>query len=79
MKLIRFGAKDSEKPGVEINGKRLDCSAHFNDWNRDFFNNGGLNKLKAFLESDRNSLPEVDNSIRLGSPIARPGRLCVLV
>jgi len=75
MKLIRFGAKNSEKPGVEVNGKRLDCSAHFDDWNQDFFNNGGLNKLKAFLESDKNSLPEVDNSIRLGSPIARPGMI----
>tara|TARA_R110002049_G_C9092117_1_gene556392 strand:+ start:70 stop:915 length:846 start_codon:yes stop_codon:yes gene_type:complete len=75
MKLIRFGAKNLEKPGVEVNGKRLDCSAHFNDWNQYFFNNGGLDKLKTFLESDRNSLPEVDNSIRLGSPIARPGMI----
>ena len=42
MKLIRFGDKDQEKPGVLIDDKRLDCSAQFSDWDHDFFNNGGL-------------------------------------
>ncbi len=37
MKLLRFGKKGAEKPGVEIKGKRLDCSQHFEDWNHNFF------------------------------------------
>jgi ribosomal protein S15P/S13E len=29
-----------------MNSKRLDCSAHFKDWNNDFFQKNGLLKLK---------------------------------
>lgn len=78
MKLIRFGEKGFEKPGIEINNKRFDCSAHFKDWNNDFFQKNGLLKLKNIYLKIGNTFPEVDTSIRLGSPIARPGMImCV--
>jgi len=78
MKLIRFGKKGFEEPGIEINSKRLDCSAHFKDWNNDFFQKNGLLKLKKLYSEIGNTFPEVDASIRLGSPIARPGMImCV--
>jgi|AntAceMinimDraft_12_1070368.scaffolds.fasta_scaffold12639_4 2-keto-4-pentenoate hydratase/2-oxohepta-3-ene-1,7-dioic acid hydratase in catechol pathway len=73
MKLIRFGSKGSEKPGVEINRERFDCSEYFQDWNHDFFQNEGISKLKQIVKE--NTFPKVDNSIRLGSPIARPGMI----
>ena len=75
MKLIRFGAKGQEKPGVLIDGVRKDCSAHFSDWNRDFFQNDGLNKLQALLSSEGASLPTVAENERWGASVARPGMI----
>ncbi len=75
MKLIRFGKKGAEKPGVEIKSKRYDCSDYFEDWNRNFFQNGGLKKLKKILKKEKSSLPKVSKKTRLGSPIARPGMI----
>lgn len=73
MKLIRFGNKGSEKPGIEINNERFDCSEHFEDWNHEFFQNEGLSKLKKLV--NQTDLPKIDNAVRLGSPIARPGMI----
>ena len=56
MKLIRFGNKGEEKPGVEISGKRYDCSPWFRDWDRDFFNGGGLQVLQKILDENSNNL-----------------------
>jgi len=50
MKLIRFGEKGNEKPGVELAGKRLDCSTYFKDWNREFFLNGGMSALQNIVK-----------------------------
>lgn len=78
MRLIRFGEKGAEKPGVFHNEKRYDCSEYFSDWNHDFFQQGGLEKLKALLTDKTNPLPEVGEKVRWGSPIARPGMImCV--
>ena len=76
MKLIRFGEFKKEKPGILFNnGVRKDCSAFFEDWNNSFFNKGGLNKLENI---DINSLPDVSDNERWGSPIPRPGKvLCI--
>ncbi|MCJ8332471.1 MAG: fumarylacetoacetate hydrolase family protein [Lentisphaeria bacterium] len=77
MKLIRFGKFKKEKPGVLIDGKRLDLSDHFNDWDYDFFNNNGLEKLKK-ITSRKKKLTEVDDNVRWGAPVARPGKvICV--
>lgn len=75
MKLIRFGKKGKEKPGVEINGNRYDCSKYFTDWNHDFFQYGGLKKLKKVVKENKSTLPKVAKTKRLGSPIARPGMI----
>ncbi|MEM7374895.1 MAG: fumarylacetoacetate hydrolase family protein [Bacteroidota bacterium] len=77
MKLIRYGNKGEEKPGILLNGKRHDCSAHFSDWNRDFFVNDGLQQLQALTQSGE-SLPPVPDTERWGACIARPGMiLCI--
>lgn len=75
MRLIRFGEKGSEKPGIVHQGQRLDCSAHFTDWNHDFFANDGLKWLAA---REAASFPQVAINERWGSPIARPLKIiCV--
>jgi len=79
MKLIRFGQSGVEKPGIETaEGQRLDCSQFGEDWNEKFFGNGGIERLRAWLESNHRNLPKIDQSVRLGSPICRPSKIiCV--
>ncbi|MDR6844650.1 fumarylacetoacetate hydrolase family protein [Flavobacterium granuli] len=74
MKLIRFGEVGKEKPGILIEEKRFDVSSIVTDYNEAFFENDGLEKLKKALESNP-VLPEVDASVRLGSPVARPSKI----
>jgi len=73
MKLIRFGKFRKEKPGILTDGGiRRDCSVFFDDWNYDFFQNDGLNKLAAM---DIEQFPVVDENVRRGACIARPGKV----
>jgi len=77
MKLIRFGNKGSEKPGIlDDENIRRDVSHLFSDWNNDFFENDGLNKLEAI--EDISLLPVVDEAARWAAPVARPGKaICI--
>jgi 2-keto-4-pentenoate hydratase/2-oxohepta-3-ene-1,7-dioic acid hydratase in catechol pathway len=74
MKLIRFGEIGNEKPGVIIDEKRYDVSSIVADYNEAFFENDGLENLRKTLNSNP-VLSEVDSSIRLGSPVARPSKI----
>src|SRR4051812_42394173 len=76
MRLARFGAAGREKPAiVDASGTRRDCSAHFRDWDRDFFNRGGLDLLRRLLDGDSAKLPEVPAGERWGACVARPGKV----
>ncbi len=75
MKLIRYGALNQEKTGVELDGKYFDTSALGEDYNERFFETGGLTRLKAFLDKNTGSLKEIPAGSRLGSPIARPSKI----
>lgn len=75
MKLIRFGEAGKEKPGIlDEQGVRRDLSSFFTDWNSAFFEEDGLAKLNALLESGI-ELPEVPEGARWGACIARPGKI----
>jgi 2,4-diketo-3-deoxy-L-fuconate hydrolase len=75
MKLIRFGEKGAEKPGVILSGGRMkDLSSQFRDWDHEFFRDNGLKKLEGILETD-SALPDVPTGVRLGSCVARPGKV----
>lgn len=74
MKLVRFGAPGAEKPGLWIDGRRKDCSALFADWNREFFNSGGLRRLRE-LAGSVTTLPNVPDNVRWAPPVARPGKI----
>lgn len=75
MKLIRFGNPGHEKPGVLIDGKQLDVSAHFDDYNEAFFAEDGLNRLADVIRELGAELPEIPAGIRLGAPVARPSKI----
>ena len=79
MKLIRFGAVGTERPGIlDDDGQRYDCSAHIADWDRESLNNGALEKVKALLKQGTETLPQVAADERWASCVARPGKvLCV--
>lgn len=79
MKLIRFGEKGQEQPGIQNSeGKNLDCSSFGEDWNETFLTNNGLERLKVWLQANQSKLPEIPANSRLASPIARPSKIiCV--
>jgi 2-keto-4-pentenoate hydratase/2-oxohepta-3-ene-1,7-dioic acid hydratase in catechol pathway len=77
MKLIRYGEKGVEKPGVLIEGTRYCLSKYFKDWDREFFASDGMQRVKE-LVVDYKSLSEVDKKERWGAPMARPGKvICI--
>ncbi|MCK0125992.1 2-keto-4-pentenoate hydratase/2-oxohepta-3-ene-1,7-dioic acid hydratase in catechol pathway [Gelidibacter sediminis] len=78
MKLIRFGSEGQEKPGLQLEDKRIDVSAFGEDFNEKFFETNGLERLKDWLKTNAENCPTVDDAVRLGSPIGRPSKLvCV--
>ena len=76
MKLIRFGKQGEEKPGILLsNDEKIDVSSFVSDYDEKFFESGGLVSLKNWLNENESSAPRLDDSIRLGSPIARPSKI----
>lgn len=65
-----------EKPGVLTDdGRRLDLSAIVDDYKESFFEQKGIEELRALLASREQDFPEADPGLRLGPPIARPSKL----
>jgi 2,4-diketo-3-deoxy-L-fuconate hydrolase len=72
MKLVRFGDRGAEKPGlVAPDGTIKDCSAHVADYDHAFFAGGGLDRLRR-LTADLAALPAALAGARIGAPVARP-------
>jgi 2-keto-4-pentenoate hydratase/2-oxohepta-3-ene-1,7-dioic acid hydratase in catechol pathway len=71
MKLLRVGEFRKEKPAVMMpDGRVLDVSSKVRDFDSAFFEEGGLENLRAIVKGD---LPKIDLAgKRLGSPVARP-------
>jgi 2-keto-4-pentenoate hydratase/2-oxohepta-3-ene-1,7-dioic acid hydratase in catechol pathway len=68
MKLVRFGAPGSEKPGlVDASGKIRDLTGHVADFAGEALSPASLNELRAI---DANSLPLAPAGVRLGAPVA---------
>ncbi|MCB0490813.1 MAG: fumarylacetoacetate hydrolase family protein [Cyclobacteriaceae bacterium] len=75
MKLIRFGEKGKEQPGVLIDGKLYDASAFGEDYGETFFETNGLNRLQTWLDENKGSLPFVKEGTRLGACFQRPSKI----
>ena len=81
MKLVRFGEKGKERPGVWVgDGRILDVRAlafHIDDFNEHFFAYHGVEQLKLLL-ADPGAKYISAEGIRLGPPVARPSKIiCV--
>jgi 2-keto-4-pentenoate hydratase/2-oxohepta-3-ene-1,7-dioic acid hydratase in catechol pathway len=44
-------------------------------YDKEFFAEGGLSRLKEWLKKNTVSVPQVEQSVRLGSPISRPSKI----
>src|ERR1700730_1976928 len=76
MKLIRFGERGSEKPGVLLEDQtRLDVSAYTHDYDEEFFGNQGLAGLEKWLKEHAAGAPRGSARDRLGPPICRPSKI----
>jgi 2,4-didehydro-3-deoxy-L-rhamnonate hydrolase len=83
-KLIRFGARGSERPGVVLAGapalvagspELIDASAFGEDWDERFFGSDGLTRLSAWAAANAASAPRVPAGARLGPAVARPSKI----
>jgi len=67
MKLVRYGAKGAEKPGlIDKSGQLRDLSAHIRDLDGEAYSPASLKKLAGI---DPASLPAVSGNPRLGAPV----------
>jgi 2-keto-4-pentenoate hydratase/2-oxohepta-3-ene-1,7-dioic acid hydratase in catechol pathway len=81
MKLVRFGEKGKEQPGIWMDdGRILDVRAlafHIEDYNEHFFSHDGLDQLKSLLDDPGAKFVE-RAGVRLGPPVACPSKIiCV--
>jgi 2,4-didehydro-3-deoxy-L-rhamnonate hydrolase len=74
MKLFRWKDGQQVKPGLIIDDVWYDASAFGEDYNETFFENDGLERLKAFAEAKRD-LKGFDNKYELAAPVARPSKI----
>ena len=74
MKLVRYGSKKQEKPGIiDSNGSLRDLSSEIDDINAEALSSEGQEKLQSI---NLNELALVDNrELRLGVPIANIGKV----
>ena len=77
--MIRFGDEGREEPGILLpDGRRVDASGEFHDYDEGFFAADGLETLAGWVAGGCPGGCEVDPGIRLGPPINRPSKLvCV--
>lgn len=79
MKLVRFGERGHERPGVVLgDGQRRDCSMVVDDYHPKFFAEGGVDRLRDYVQSQKDKLEPVPESVRWGAPVPRPGKvICI--
>lgn len=79
MRLIRFGEAGREEPGVLLDdGRRIDASGEFQDYDEGFFAAGGMEAMREWVDEGCPDGGEVPQEVRLGPPVARPSKIvCV--
>ena len=76
MKLIRHGEPGREEPGVLLDdGRRIDASGEFHDYDEGFFAAGGVDALEQWVAEGCPGGLEVDPSARWGAPVDRPSKI----
>lgn len=75
MKLIRFYKNDKVTPGLLLpNNQIADVSTHFTDFDENFFESGGLEKLSKIDLSNLSTI-NYQSSTKLAPCIARPSKI----
>jgi 2,4-didehydro-3-deoxy-L-rhamnonate hydrolase len=79
MRLIRHGEPGYEEPGIWLpDGRKLDASGEFHDYDEGFFASGGLEGLSEWIVDGCPGGRMLDPAVRLGPPVARPSKIvCV--
>lgn len=79
MKLIRFGEPGREEPGVLLDdGRRIDASGQFHDYDEGFFAFGGMESLGSWVADGCPDGDEIPPDVRIGPPVDRPSKIvCV--
>jgi len=73
VKIVRFGPKGSEKPGVlDSAGEIRDVSSFVDDWSYKTLNKETFAKL---AKRDINTFPVLSSDTRLGAPVDRVGKI----
>jgi 2,4-diketo-3-deoxy-L-fuconate hydrolase len=76
MKLIRFGDRGREKPGLLLgDGTRVDVSGSGLDYDESFFTVDGSPRLQQWFAKNGSQAPRVNPSVRWGAPICRPSKI----
>lgn len=76
MKLLRYGPKGKEKPGLlDGSGRIRSLSNQINDIDGSILT---AERLAALAELDAESLPLVEGSVRLGTPVAGVGKIIAI-
>ena len=76
MKLLRYGDHGAERPAAMQSGSDvvLDARPVTSDFDQEFFESGGLDRLAAAIAAGE--LDEIDVSdLRIGAPLKRPGKI----
>lgn len=76
MKLIRFGEKGNEKPGLQLaDNSRIDVSGFGEEYSESFFGTNGIDRLREWLKENKAQCPIIAKNVRLGSPVYRPSKI----
>ncbi|NHH78888.1 fumarylacetoacetate hydrolase family protein [Burkholderia gladioli] len=76
MKLLRYGPRGQEKPGLlDRDGRLRDLSSICEDYTPAFFAGGGIERLRGV---DPQTLPLVAGAPRIGACIAQPGNFIAI-
>ena len=76
MKLLRVGTKGNETPAIlDSNNIIRDIKSYIKDLSSEYLNFEVINKLKNL---DLTKLPEIPNTVRIGSCIKRPGKFVAI-
>jgi 2,4-didehydro-3-deoxy-L-rhamnonate hydrolase len=76
MKLIRWIDDNNKvKPGVVVNDTFYDASSFGEDYNENFFETDGLNRLQQFVQNNQSQLTQLAAEVKLAAPVARPSKI----
>ncbi len=73
MKLFRYKQNGIFKTGVATADDHIDVSGHIAEYDRDFFDQNGLAKLKSLVE--KGGLPKLSEPLEFGAPVYRPEKI----